>query len=435
VSVPANADTVLCIYPNAPTTDTEEDDDPPPTLVELGWPECVQTGRHRTDNKYKYLGALAGPDGHVYCFPSGSEHVLQVDPASRTVRRLDPNLHDAGMERLCQNKWQNGVCVNSANERAVYAIPLAAESVLRIDCSSTQHGEPPVITTWQLPEPSRGLAKWEGAVLAPNGVIYTVPNNHKAILRIESPTSNANANSSTHVLPQLDSGTDPVVPPPSNNASSTDPRRDHDVPYASGIPTLRSSAHRVKHPSKKEDLGGPKPKDRDGRETGTTLLPTQLRQETVLDYDMEEHDLVTAVRNMLTQCDPDVVGSFDQDDNGTDATGPPRLESFRVQTSSTWRTANGGQCESAQRYLSDQVASNTEFLAVFDRFVLGVVLPNIKRRLVDLGLASEAAGSVKFYYQRPPTLRLQPGPAWARVKPHSDAEYGHQNGELVRGLV
>lgn len=25
---------------------------------------------------------------------------------------------------------------------------------------------------------------------------------------------------------------------------------------------------------------------------------------------------------------------------------------------------------------------------------------------------------------------MQPGPGWATVKPHNDAEYGHQNGEL-----
>ncbi len=35
-----------------------------------------------------------------------------------------------------------------------------------------------------------------------------------------------------------------------------------------------------------------------------------------------------------------------------------------------------------------------------------------------------------FYYQRPPTLRIQPGPARALVRAHDDAEYGHQNGEL-----
>lgn len=43
----------------------------------------------------------------------------------------------------------------------------------------------------------------------------------------------------------------------------------------------------------------------------------------------------------------------------------------------------------------------------------------------------EAAYSpVTFYYQRPPTLRIQPGPARALVRAHDDAEYGHQNGEL-----
>ena len=35
-----------------------------------------------------------------------------------------------------------------------------------------------------------------------------------------------------------------------------------------------------------------------------------------------------------------------------------------------------------------------------------------------------------FYVQRPPTLRLQPGPSAFTVRPHNDAEYGHQPGEL-----
>jgi hypothetical protein len=59
-----------------------------------------------------------------------------------------------------------------------------------------------------------------------------------------------------------------------------------------------------------------------------------------------------------------------------------------------------------------------------------VVLPYLKRRLVAVGALSGDEGSATFYYQRPPTLRLQPGPAWATVKAHNDAEYGHQNGEL-----
>jgi hypothetical protein len=118
-----------------------------------------------------------------------------------------------------------------------------------------------------------------------------------------------------------------------------------------------------------------------------------------------------------------MVGSFE---------GPgERLESFRVPAASTWRAVNGGRCEAAQRYLSDRVAGDGEFLEAFDRFVKQAVLPHLKSRLAQLGLAADDPESVAFYYQRPPTLRLQPGPAWAQVKAHHDAEYGHQNGELV----
>ena len=56
------------------------------------------------------------------------------------------------------------------------------------------------------------------------------------------------------------------------------------------------------------------------------------------------------------------------------------------------------------------------------------MLPNLKERLLAVGAVTDAP--VTFYYQCPPTLRLQPGPAWAQVKTHNDAEYGHQNGEL-----
>ena len=149
VAVPANADTVLCITPVASGK---------PVLTQLaGCTEStIQTGRHRTDRRYKYLGAMTGTDGKVYCFPSGSEHVLQIDATANTVRSVGPNIYDAQMERLCQNKWQNGLVLNDY----VFAVPLSAESVLQIDCSI----DPPAVTTWPLPSPHKGLAKWEGGL-------------------------------------------------------------------------------------------------------------------------------------------------------------------------------------------------------------------------------------------------------------------------------
>mmetsp|Transcript_1437 Transcript_1437/g.3587 ORF Transcript_1437/g.3587 Transcript_1437/m.3587 type:complete len:339 (-) Transcript_1437:473-1489(-) len=207
-----------------------------------------------------------------------------------------------------------------------------------------------------------------------------------------------------------------------------------DLVYKSGIPTLRASAHRVKY-KKNQRKHNPRPFDRYGNETGTTWIPEELQKEQVFSYDTELYDINRAVINLLRVCDPDIVGSFEstQKDGSNrlelDET-TIRLEDFRIPVSSVWRTANGGCCEDAQKYLSNQVASNAAFLEIFDKFVVEIALPYVKARLVRCGVLKGDSTLCAFHYQRPPTLRLQPGPGWAKVRPHNDAEYGHQNGEL-----
>jgi hypothetical protein len=45
--------------------------DPDPRLTEMGGDvDVLQTGRHRTDRNYKYLGGMMGTDGKVYVFRS-----------------------------------------------------------------------------------------------------------------------------------------------------------------------------------------------------------------------------------------------------------------------------------------------------------------------------------------------------------------------------
>ena len=186
-----------------------------------------------------------------------------------------------------------------------------------------------------------------------------------------------------------------------------------DIIYKSGIPTLRASAHRVKFKMKhrKHD---PKPVDRDGNETGTTWIPEELQEEQVFSYDRELYDLNGAVINLLRGCDPDIVGSFEKsqtDQNSSELDEPTfRLEDFRVPISSVWRSVNGGCCETAQKYLSNKVATNVNFIEVFDKFVMEMVLPYVKARLVACGALESDSAPCAFYYQRPPTLRLQPGP-------------------------
>jgi len=205
--------------------------------------------------------------------------------------------------------------------------------------------------------------------------------------------------------------------------------------YKSGIPTLRSSAHRVKFDVKRR-THDPKPKDHNGIETKTTWLPDDILKEDIFEYDIELYNLPKLVMNLLQSCDKSFVGKFardddnDDDDHDNDDHASWRLEDFRVPTEATWRKVNGGRCEDSQKILSDAVASNVEFLTCFERFVEEVVLPYFKGRLELSGVVSAVGTPTTFYYQYPPTMRLQPGPGWAKVKPHNDAEYGHQNGEL-----
>lgn len=379
VSIPANADAVLCITPASPA----------PILQLVGASVLLKgsMGRHRLDRKYKYLGGSPGPDGRVFCFPCAAEHVLAVDTTTMTATEVGPNIYDQDLERICQNKWQNGV----TNGNVVWGVPLAAESVLKIDFSLP--GKEPVVSTWPLPEPHRGLSKWEGGVLAPNGVVYTVPNNHKAMLRIEYTKEE-----DTH-------------------KGREEQAADH-VVYKSGIPTLRASAHRVKL-SLKHRKHNPRPKDASGQFTGNLWLPDAIRKADLFSYDTQRFDMVGAVFELLNECDPAIVGSF--------RCGSKRLEDFVVPSSSTWRKVNGGSCENAQRYLSESVASNSRFMGAFDNLVEHAVLPYLHQRLEEAGYGQN---EMTFYYQRPPTIRIQPGPARAHVKAHNDAEYGHQNGEL-----
>jgi hypothetical protein len=294
VCVPANADSVLCVVPGSPA----------PTLYEIGDASVIQTGRHRKDSKYKFLGATTGPDSKVYIFPSGSEHVLQVDTTRQLVQNVGPNIVDDGLERMSQNKWQNGLVCQM--EKCVYGIPLSAESLLRIDCSRNT----PKVTTWDLPAPCKGLGKFEGGVVAPNGIIYTVPNNHKAVLRIE---------------------------PATWAAGRADYEAREKCVYRSGIATLRSSAHRVKF-SPKNRKHNPQPKNRAGEETKTLWLPPEICTDDVFSYDTTAFDLTGALLRILQNCDPEIVGCFRE--------GSVAIEDFVVPVPSlcTFQPAASSTC-------------------------------------------------------------------------------------------
>lgn len=133
------------------------------------------------------------------------------------------------------------------------------------------------------------------------------------------------------------------------------------------------------------------------------------------------------VAALLRQAGPQVGGwRSGGGGGGGDLEGDLDLECFEV---SGGALARGGGGATAAEQLTNLVASDEALLRAFDSFVAASVIPHLKGRLVAAD-AAEADKPLTFHVQRPPTLRLQPGPSTFTVRPHRDAEYGHQPGEL-----
>jgi len=160
--IPCNAESVLKIDSKTDTV----------TLIGSG----LKSGRHRDDDKYKYLGGGVAADGKVYFFPSDAERVLCVDPQTDECKLVGPIFLE-GM-----NKWQNGF---SCRDGAVYAIPQRAHGVLRINPAPEGSGEDAEVTTLCCGTTDDAMKdKFEGGVMGSDGCIYCIPLRAKAVVKI-----------------------------------------------------------------------------------------------------------------------------------------------------------------------------------------------------------------------------------------------------------
>ena len=190
--------------------------------------------------------------------------------------------------------------------------------------------------------------------------------------------------------------------------------------YVQGNATLRSSAHTLTHSKGRSSDPGPNTKGHS--------LPAIIRTKHIVAYDLIRYDLRKEVIRMLHELDAETIGDFLKDGDEH-----LRLENFIVPKDSLLprkvaRDKNG-KGEIAQKSLSDYVLRDVRFHEAFDAFVCEVILPELKERLLACG-STPPKCPITFYYQRPPTLRIQPGPSSRKVIAHSDATYGHQDGEL-----
>lgn len=117
--------------------------------------------------KHKWLGGAVGADGCVYGIPSHAAGVIKIVPKSHLNQPDEFSVISDGTP-LGHGwfKWLRGVVV-PADDDAIYGIPAAAGSVLRID---TKNGS--VSTHGQF----QGAPwSWHGGVLAGDGNVYAIP--------------------------------------------------------------------------------------------------------------------------------------------------------------------------------------------------------------------------------------------------------------------
>ena len=199
-----------------------------------------------------------------------------------------------------------------------------------------------------------------------------------------------------------------------------------------GYPTLRSSTHVVRNA---RQLGCKKDPKHNQRE-----LPTKMMQEVIYRITQEKMELYDELKAALIcvlqkqEC-KGIIGEF----KDYDSQGKHELEMFRVPMESLTPSSSAQakkQSVQAQANLSDLIISDDRFMLAFDQFVQEMALPFMKQRLIEFGCSTNdetnhgQETTFTFYYQRPPTIRIQPGPSNRSVRTHKDADYGHQNGEL-----
>lgn len=158
----------------------------------------------------------------------------------------------------------------------------------------------------------------------------------------------------------------------------------------------------------------------------TEMLPAALRREHFLTFDTEEHDIYGAAASLLQRMGLK-LGRFSA------GAGAPKLEHFRPEMD-IFRSFK------ARQTLYQAVERDGPFLHAYEQLVKCVVLPHLKALLdqhdeekleqrSDECRRNVESGTL-FFYQFPPSMRLQPGPSQHYNRVHRDAEYGHQPGEV-----
>mmetsp|Transcript_44736 Transcript_44736/g.57296 ORF Transcript_44736/g.57296 Transcript_44736/m.57296 type:complete len:291 (+) Transcript_44736:87-959(+) len=171
---------------------------------------------------------------------------------------------------------------------------------------------------------------------------------------------------------------------------------------------LRSAVHTVRGGGKNRAKNAPNVPEQ---------LPLLLRTQHLVEYDIESYDLPNSIVSMIEQVNREELSIGEFHDK-------IRLENFDPGIDAYKDTQKQ---EALFRYIS----TNANFLGVYTRLLEEIVIPHLDHQLDDvLNDEDETNETQTFWCQFPPTLRIQPGPSTRYGRPHNDAEYGHQIGEV-----
>lgn len=168
---PNNAAQVLKI-------DTEAE---PPKISLIGDPKVLVSGRHRSDDKYKWLGGAVCPiDNNLYLFPSDAERVLCIETETDRVYTVGPELLEG------PNKYQNGF---AGRDGAVYGIPQRSPGILRILPSGSGTDRTVHVDELAIPDAdiTNNKHKFEGGEMGDDGNIYCIPLDTGKVVRVDVP--------------------------------------------------------------------------------------------------------------------------------------------------------------------------------------------------------------------------------------------------------
>mmetsp|Transcript_30396 Transcript_30396/g.45838 ORF Transcript_30396/g.45838 Transcript_30396/m.45838 type:complete len:386 (-) Transcript_30396:11-1168(-) len=133
---------------------------------------------------WKWHGGVCGEDGCIYGVPAHATSVLKIDPRTGEVKTIGGPL-DSGTYRP-DGKFKWGGAVHGP-DGCIYCIPSDADRVLKVVLKTEEEGILKIVpgkSVEMLGGPWEGSDKWEGGVVGSDNCMYCMPQRGKYVLRI-----------------------------------------------------------------------------------------------------------------------------------------------------------------------------------------------------------------------------------------------------------